>query len=153
MEKKKVLDQLRAAKAAHIGWVQKGKMLVSGFKMEEDAIPVNSTQCQFGKWFYSDAQKLNGLEEDYSEAMAKIEKLHFDLHDIYMKIYQIYYDIKPQGFFSKLFGKKKDITESSRIQAKDYFDSMEMVSEELVKQINVMERKIVALSDEDLDNI
>ena len=151
MEKNTILDQLRAAKAAHINWVQRAKMLISGFKMEEDAIPVNSTQCQFGKWFYSDAQKLNGLRNNPMNCLEKIEKLHFDLHDIYLNIYKIYYDMEPQGFFSKLFGKKRKITEDSVKLAKEYFSSMEEVSKQLVNEINLMERRIVALPEEDIE--
>jgi len=151
MEKSTILDQLRAAKAAHINWVQRAKMLISGFKMEEDAIPVNSTQCQFGKWFYTDAQKLNGLRNNPMSCLETIEALHFDLHDIYLNIYKIYYNMEPQGFFSKLFGRKKQITEDSAKLAKEYFHSMEEVSKKLVEEINLMERRIVALPEQDLE--
>lgn len=153
MEKNTVLEQLRAAKAAHINWVQRAKMLISGFKMDENAIPVNSTQCQFGKWFYSDAQKLNGLRNNPMDCMSEIEQLHFDLHDIYLNIYKIYYDMEPQGFFSKLFGKKKKITDDSARLAKEYFNSMEEVSKKLVEQINLMERRIVALQDSEITDL
>lgn len=151
MEKNVILEQLRAAKAAHINWVQRAKMLISGFKIDEDAIPVNSTQCRFGQWFYSDAQKLNGLRNNSIECLSKIEKLHFDLHDIYLNIYKIYYDMEPQGFFSKLFGKKKKITEEASKLAKEYFNDMEKVSKELVEEINIMERRIIALPEEELN--
>ena len=83
--------------------------------------------------------------------MSEIERLHFELHDIYMNIYKIYYDVKPQGFFSKLFGKKKKITDDSTKLAKEYFSSMEDVSKKLVNEINLMERRIVALPENDLD--
>ena len=151
MDKNVILEQLRAAKAAHINWVQRAKMLISGFKVEEDAIPVNSTQCQFGKWFYSDAQRLNTLPNNTLDCMSEIEKLHFELHDIYLNIYKIYYDMEPQGFFSKLFGKKKKVSEDASKLAKEYFSSMQEVSKKLVDQINLMERRIVALPEKDLD--
>jgi len=153
MEKNVILEQLRAAKAAHINWVQRAKMLISGLKVEEDAIPVNSTQCQFGKWFYSDAQKLNTLPNNTFDCMSEIEKLHFELHDIYLNIYKIYYDMESQGFFSKLFGKKKKITEDASKLAREYFTSMQEVSKKLVDQINLMERRIVALPEKDLDSL
>ena len=153
MEKNTILEQLRAAKAAHINWVQRAKMLISGFKMEKDAIPVNSTQCKFGQWFYSDAQRLNGLRNNPMKCMAEIEKLHFELHDIYLNIYKIYYDMETQGFFSKLFGRKKKITEESTKFAKEYFASMEEVSKKLVNEINLMERRIVALPENDLKEL
>jgi len=153
MKKSDVLDQLRAAKAAHINWVQRAKMLISGFKIEEDSIPVNSTQCQFGKWFYTDAQKLNTLPNNPMECMQSIEQLHFELHDIYMNIYKIYYDIEPSGFFSKLFGKKKKITEDAKRLAAEYFHSMQEVSGKLVEEINRMERRVVAIQDQEFDEI
>jgi len=153
MNKNEVLDQLRAAKAAHINWVQRAKMLISGFKVDESAIPVNSTQCQFGKWFYSDAQKLNSMPNSSMECMSDIEKLHFDLHDIYLNIYKVYYETEPQGFFSKLFGKKKKISEDSKKLAKEYFHSMEETSKQLVEEINRLERRIVAVADKDFQVI
>ena len=151
MDKSVILEQLRAAKAAHINWVQRAKMLISGFKIDEDAIPVNSTQCRFGQWFYSDAQKLNGLRNDSMQCLTNIEKLHFDLHDIYLNIYKIYYDMEPQGFFSKLFGKKKKISDEASKLAKEYFNDMEKVSKDLLNEINIMERRIIALPEKELD--
>lgn len=85
--------------------------------------------------------------------MSEIEQLHFDLHDIYLNIYKIYYDMEPQGFFSKLFGKKKKITDDSARLAKEYFNSMEEVSKKLVEQINLMERRIVALQDSEITDL
>ena len=153
MKKNDILDQLRAAKAAHVSWVQRAKMLISGFKIGEDSIPVNSTECKFGKWFYSDAQKLNAMKTNPMECMNTIEQLHFQLHDIYMDIYKIYYDTKPSGFFSKLFGRKKKITEDSKKLAAEYFLSMQEVSNKLVEEINRMERRIVAIPDTEFEDI
>lgn len=153
MLKSDVLDHLRAAKAAHINWVQRAKMLISGFQMDESAIPVNSTQCKFGIWFYSDAQKLNALQNNPLECMQTIEQLHFDLHDVYMNIYKIYYETDSGGFFSKIFGKKKKITEESKSLAKEYFDKMERISKDLVNEINKMERRIVAMSEKEFESL
>ncbi|UFH60502.1 CZB domain-containing protein [Sulfurovum mangrovi] len=149
MEKSEILDQLRAAKAAHINWVQRAKLLISGFQIDEGSIPVNSTQCQFGKWFYTDAQKLNAMQNNPMECMNTIEQLHFDLHDIYLNIYKIYYETESKGFFSKIFGKKKKITEDAKVLAKKYFQNMEEVSKKLVAEINRMERRIVAISEKE----
>jgi hypothetical protein len=77
MTKQEIPSQLREAKAAHVNWVQHAKMLISGLEMKEEAIPVNATQCKFGRWFYSDGQALSGLRNNTSEQMAEIEQLHF----------------------------------------------------------------------------
>ena len=153
MQKNEVLEQLRAAKAAHVNWVQRAKLLISGFQIDESSIPVNSTQCQFGKWFYSDAQKLNALQNNPMKCMNDIEQLHFDLHDIYLEIYKIYYETESKGFFSKIFGKKKKISEDAKVLAKQYFQSMEEVSKKLVEEINRMERRIVAISEKEFESL
>jgi hypothetical protein len=153
MEKSEILEQLRAAKAAHINWVQRAKLLISGFQIDESSIPVNSTQCQFGKWFYTDAQKLNAMQNNPMECMNTIEQLHFDLHDIYLNIYKIYYETESKGFFSKIFGKKKKINEDAKELAKKYYQNMEEVSKKLVAEINRMERRIVAISDKEFASL
>ncbi len=153
MDKNEVLTQLRAAKAAHINWVQKAKMLIEGFKIDEKSIPVNSTECQFGKWFYSDAQKLNALQNNPLECMTEIEQLHFKLHDAYMKIFKLYYDTEEKGFFSKLFGSKKKISEEAKRFAKDYFAEMEDISRKLIDEINRMERRIIAIQDSEMEKL
>ncbi|OIP55959.1 MAG: hypothetical protein AUK54_03090 [Helicobacteraceae bacterium CG2_30_36_10] len=149
MEKEDILGHLRAAKAAHIKWVQKAKLLISGVDIKEESIPVNSTECKFGKWFYSDGQVLNALSNNPPECMKKIEKLHFELHDIYLKIFMIYFTKAKGGFFSKLFGnKKKSLTELEIRDARGYYDSMQQVSVELLDEINRLERRLVAVSEE-----
>ncbi len=149
MEKEHILGHLRAAKAAHIKWVQKAKLLINGVDIQEDSIPVDSTECKFGKWFYSDGQILNSLSNNPMECMIKIEKLHFQLHDIYLKIFTIYFNKPKGGFFSKLFGnKKKILTDQEIIDAKGYYDDLEQVSKELLDEINRLERRLVAVSEE-----
>ena len=153
MDKNEVLTQLRAAKAAHINWVNKAKMLISGFSIDEDAIPVNSTECKFGKWFYGDAQKLNALQNNPMECMTSIEQYHFTLHDSYMHIFKIYYQTDTRGFFSKLFGVKKKVTDTEKELAENYFSEMLEVSKKLVDEINRMERRIIAIQDSEMEKI
>ena len=153
MKKEDVLHHLRAAKSAHIKWVQKAKMLINGIEVSEDAIPVNSTECKFGIWFYSDGQILNSLSNNPLECMQSIESLHFELHDIYLKIFSIYFsENKKPGFFAKLFGfNKKNITSIEQEKAKEYFHNMEQISHELLDEINRLERRLLAVSEEKID--
>ena len=154
MEKEHVLEHLRSAKAAHIKWVQKAKLLINGLDVKEDAIPVDSTECKFGKWFYSDGQVLNGLTNNPQESMAKIEKLHFLLHDIYLQIFNIYFNKPKLGFFARLFGNKKKEIGSSEIKAaKDFYDDMEQVSRDLLDEINRLERRLIAVSEEQMKEL
>jgi len=154
MEKEQVLGHLRAAKTAHIKWVQKAKQLIRGHEISEDSIPVDSTECKFGKWFYSDGQILNALSNNPLECMSKIEKLHFDLHDIYMNIFSIYF-VKPKGnFLSKIFGSKKKVLSDDETEAaKSYYNEMEQISKELLEEINRLERRLIAVSEEKMKNL
>ncbi|MEA2072492.1 MAG: CZB domain-containing protein [Campylobacterota bacterium] len=153
MTKENVLEHLRSAKTAHIKWVQKAKLLINGVDVKEDSIPVDSTECNFGKWFYSEGQILNALSNNPLECMQKIESLHFALHDIYLSIFNIYFaEEKKAGFFSKLFGgKRKELSQAELTLAQDYYGKMEGISKELLDEINRLERRLIAVSDEKIE--
>ena len=89
------------------------------------------------------------MQTNSMECMSGIEQLHFNLHDVYMNIYKIYYETDSEGFFSKIFGKKKTISEDEKKLAKKYFDEMDGISKDLIAEINKMERRIVATPAED----
>jgi len=154
MEKEDVLGHLRAAKAAHIKWVQKAKLLINGLDVEENAIPVDSTECKFGKWFYSDGQILNALTNNPPECMSNIESLHFNLHDVYMQIFNIYFNKGKGSFFTKFFGlKRKNVSDVEVKVAHEYYDNMEQISRDLLDEINRLERRLIAVSDEKIKNL
>ncbi len=153
MDKHQVLEQIRAAKAAHISWVQKAKLLIEGFEMDKDSIPINSTECKFGVWFYNDAQQLNSLRNNSLECMESVETLHFQLHDIYLQIFKLYYDIGEKGFFAKLFGSKKKVNDETIAKGRKYFSELEGVSKALLVEINRLERRIIAIPEEELADL
>jgi hypothetical protein len=153
MEKDIVLQQLRAAKAAHINWVQKAKLLIEGIDIDKSAIPVNSTECRFGKWFYSEAQKLNGLRNNSLECMENIELYHASLHDVYLKIFKLYYLVENRGFFSKLFTGKKRLTEETIKLGREYFSELDNISKELLLEISRLERRVIAIGDEEIGRL
>lgn len=153
MDKNNILDQVRAAKAAHISWVQKAKLLIEGFEIDRDSIPVNSTECRFGRWFYSDAQKLNSLRNNSLECMTAIEAYHADLHDVYLKIFKLYYDIGEKGFFAKLFGKKKKIDDNVIEEGRELFEKLQEISKDLLGEINRLERRIIAIPEEEFKEL
>ena len=153
MTKEEVLNELRMAKSAHIGWVQRAKLVISGFTIEENAIPVNSTECKFGKWFYADGQRLNYIRNNPVECLEEIEQFHFKLHDMYVNIYKIYYEHGKVGFFSKMFGTKRKVTDEDELRAKEYYYKLEDISKELIKLLNTLERRIIAVSDKEIELI
>lgn len=153
MGKEIIVEHLRNAKAAHIKWVQKAKLLINGMEVKEDSIPVDSTECKFGKWFYSDGQVLNALSNNPLECMAKIERLHFSLHDVYMNIFKIYFNKPKSGLFAKLFGKKKTINEYESNKALEYYTELEAISVELLDEINRLERRVIAIPEEKMKEL
>ena len=155
MKKEEILGHLRAAKSAHIKWLQKAKLLINGIDIQEESIPIDSTECKFGKWFYSNGQVLNSLSNNPLECMQKMESLHFTLHDIYLKIFTIYFaENKKKGFFAKLFGfKRKEISEAEHTLAEEHYQMMEKVSQDLLDEINRLERRLIAISDERIESL
>lgn len=153
MNKEHVLEHLRAAKSAHIKWVQKAKLLINGLDIKEDSIPVDSTECKFGQWFYSEGQILNALSNNPVECMVKIERLHFNLHDVYMNIFNIYFNKPKDGFFSKLFGKKNTLKDYEIEKAKQYYNNLELISKELLEEINRLERRLIAVPEERIQQL
>ena len=152
MNKEEALKHLRDAKASHVKWVQRAKMLINGVKVEEDAIPINSTECKFGSWFYHEGQKLNSLSNNPIECMNNIEKLHFELHDVYFNIFHIYFNKPKKGFLAKLFGQKTDINPAEMSMTKEYYEKLESISEKLLNEINRLERRLIAVPEEKVNS-
>lgn len=142
MDKEGTLEQLCAAKKAHIKWVNRAKSLVEGIPVEKDAIPVDSTECIFGQWFYGEGQKLNAMTN--MECLGKIETLHFNLHDMYLKIFKLYFGETDRSFFSMLFNLKRKISDRDKEAAKEYFGQLEATSKQLLDEIGKLERRLYA---------
>ena len=144
MNKNETIDHLHSAKKAHVKWVQRAKALIEGLPIEKDAIPVDCTECKFGQWFYGDGQNLNAIPG--MDCLKDIETLHFKLHDIYMKIFKVYFGEMNRSFFSKLFNMKKKVTENDKEIARDYYDQLLEVSRDLLEVIDKLERRLHAMT-------
>ena len=156
MEKEEVLERLRSAKEADVKWVQKAKMLIDGIDMEEDAIPVDSKECKFGKWFYSDGQILKNLSNNPMECMLSIEKLHLSLHEKYKQIFDLYFSQEEKaGFFAKLFGgkKKKELSAEELEESRQFYKELENISKAFSEEISRLERRLVAVSEEKIQSL
>lgn len=153
MDKVNIINRINEAKKSHIDWVLKAKMLIEGLEVSKDAIPVNATECGFGKWFYSDAQKVSAILGEPMACMKNVEELHMSLHDIYLNIYKVYYSKDTRGFFSKLFAKEEKISPESHKLAMEYYKQLENVSKGLVQELDVMQHKIMTIGDTELQKI
>jgi hypothetical protein len=143
MDKEDILLQLNAAKQAHLGWVKRAKSLIEGVPVEKNQIPVECTACAFGQWFYSDAQGLKAIPG--MDILKVIEEEHTSLHNMYAKIFTIYFTSEELSFLSKLFGKKKKIPQADQEMAVEYFTELQAISVKLLAAIDKLERRISAL--------
>jgi len=145
MNKEETLTHLRNAKKAHITWVQRAHALIEGLPVEKEQVPVGCTECKFGLWFYGEGQALGMIPN--MDTLKEIEKLHFELHDIYMKIFKIYFSDEERSLFSRLFGTRKKISLSNQETAKEYYNELKTVSGKLIETIERLERRLFALQE------
>ncbi len=145
MDKAVTLQLLSDAKKAHINWVQRAQLLIDGLPIDKDAIPLSCRDCEFGQWLYEHGQKLNTLGN--IPYLDDIEKVHFDTHDHYMKIYRIYFAETNRSFVSKLLKSKKKISDSEKELAKEHFKKLLIASDQLLLLIGKLERRLFAISE------
>lgn len=145
MKKAVTLQLLSDAKKAHVNWVQRAQLLLDGLPIDKDAIPLSCSDCEFGQWLYREGQKLNALEN--VPYLSHIEKVHFDVHDHYMKIFKVYFAEDNRSFLSKLFKSKEKISDQGIEMAKEHFKKLQAASEELLTLIGKLERRLFAISE------
>jgi hypothetical protein len=143
MDKVNALEHLRNAKKAHLKWLQRAKALISNIPVEKDAIPMDYTECMFGQWFYSEGQELALMPG--MDCIGSIGSKHQELHDEYLKIFKIYFGEANKSFFSKLFNLKKKVGETEQEIARQYYENLKLISDDLLKLIERLERRISAL--------
>jgi hypothetical protein len=155
MTKEDLLEHLKEAKEAHIKWLQKAKMLISGVDLKENAIPVNAKECPFAKWFYSEGQLLNKLSNNPLECMMNIEKLHLELHDKYLNIFEIYFSKKrKRGFLLRFLGISAEmVSDEEQERAQEYYKHLREISQEFLAEISRLERRVGAVSSEKIESL
>lgn len=146
MEKIEVLKSIRAARRAHTQWVDKAKSLVNGIPVKKEQIPLEVTECSFGKWFYCDEQIL--LSFFTEEAIGKLDNKHKELHDVYMKIFKIYFPEDRSSFLASIFKRKIKISAQDENMALAYLRNLEEVSKEMVSFLNIIEKKLNKVDEE-----
>jgi hypothetical protein len=143
LDKAVTLQLLSDAKKAHVNWVQRAQLLIDGLPIDKDAIPLSCSDCEFGQWLYEHGQKLNELGN--IPHLEDIEKVHFDTHDHYMKIYRIYFAENNSSFLKKLFKSKKKLTDEEKVIAKEHFKKLQIASDQLLILITKLERRLSAI--------
>ncbi len=155
MKKDETLKSLEIAKIELTRFVETAKSLISGIDAQDKVLPILPRETKFGEWFYSDGQKLKALSNNPLECMSNIEQLHERLHERYCEIFDLYFSVEEKsGFLSKIFKpKQKVLTESELKLAKEKYVFMEKTAEELLSEIERLERRLVAVSEEKINTL
>jgi len=143
-----LIQNLRHARQSHKRWVGYASALIEGIPVDKGQVPVNFTDCQFGKWYYNEGQKLSSLPE-----FRDIEKTHEQLHIVYMQIFKLLFVEQKTSLFSKLIGKAAKINEQNKKEARDLFKSLDKSSNLIVEKLRELEQKLKSMPAEELDSL
>jgi nicotinate-nucleotide pyrophosphorylase len=146
MNKQQALESLQSAKTAHIQWRARAQALVAGVSVAQEQVPVIYTECKFGKWYYGAGQSLNFLE-----SFRAVEDPHEQLHNVYMKIFNILFGEDHRSFLSSLFTSKRKHDAVKLAEAQKLLDHLVAISRTLLEAIELLEKDITALPDEAQD--
>lgn len=145
MHKREAIEQLRAAKSAHIQWRSYAQALVAGIPLDESKVPVAHTDCRFGKWYYGSGQHLARLP-----AFDAIGGPHETLHQIYMRIFTCLFGEDHRSTLRKLFGSSRKHRAEKIAEAEVLLKQLVGVSETLLEALRLLEDEIRGMSDEEV---
>ena len=147
MDKTEVITTLKLAAVSHRAWLSNAQALIDGIPLDKEKVPVSATECEFGKWYYGDEQRLKSLP-----GFKEIEKPHNKLHETYMEIFTLLYgeENKKPSFFSKLIGsaQKAAVEKQEAAQAKSLY--LQDHSARVIDPLEQLQRVINALGEKQL---
>jgi elongation factor P hydroxylase len=146
MDKNEVIATLRNAVRTHKQWVGNAHALIEGVPLDKEKVPLNATECEFGRWYYSDGQKLKKIS-----GFKEIEISHNNLHKTYTEIFAILFgENREPSFFQKMFGLSRNVAAANRDEAMEKYHVLEKQSETIIKQIEQLEKVIAAMGETQL---
>ncbi|MDD5052495.1 MAG: CZB domain-containing protein [Sulfuricurvum sp.] len=146
--KHQILDEISSARIAHSKWVRKAQHLVANLPVNKEMIPVDFTECTFGKWLYEYGPKYK-KNFHLCDIINEIEYQHAELHDTYLKIYKIYFlDTKRSWIMNVLTLSQKEISNAEQKKAKIYLSELEKTSKTLLKMLDHFEKILAVQANE-----
>jgi len=162
--KASILQHIYTAKLAHQSWIKKVERLVNGLDgykgekvdltVDKTFIPLDSTSCEFGKWFYKYSEHLYKIPS-IGRFVNRIDEHHEQLHDTYKYIYDIFFELPYQrSLVHKIFTlNSKKISNADREKAKIYLTFLKHSSNELLEVLAILEEKIKSLDYNELNKV
>ena len=149
MRKDDLILTIRNAKAAHKRWVENARSLIEGLPLDKCQVPINSTDCQFGQWYYSEGQSFKPLP-----SFRDIESHHDGLHKTYREIFVLLFseeDAKP-SMLSRLFGTAQKSSREKHEAAQVKFNVLQQQSTTISSKLDDLESLIMGMSPEQIDS-
>ncbi len=140
MEAHDLIETLRAAKSAHIGWIRRAHSLIEGKQVDKEKIPITPGNCAFGKWYYGDGRKLCDLKT-YKE----VEQPHIRLHAIYEDIFNLLFSEQKGSILSRLIGRHDKERQERLALAQKHFHELQKMSDIIILKLDALERDIRTL--------
>jgi len=137
MELSEIIQRIRSAKSAHLGWVNRARSLINGLPVDHEKIPVMSCDCAFGRWYYGDGQPLSKLE-----SFRALEVPHNELHEIYAEIFDLLFETTRPGFMDKITGDYKRQKAEKRLSAQARFHDLQQSSNVIITRLGTLEREL-----------
>jgi len=145
--KNDIISMLRDAARSHKKWVGNALALIEGVPLDKEKVPVNGTECEFGRWYYGEGQKLREVH-----GFKEIEVSHDRLHRTYMEIFAILFgEDREASLFSKLFGLSHKVAIANREAAMIKYHTLDEQSNMIIKQLLQLEKVITAMNDKQLE--
>lgn len=136
-DNEKFLQQIGRARNAHLRWRAYAQALLSGHEIEEGQLPLEHTDCQFGRWYYGAGQALTTLP-----AFRAVESPHRQLHQICLDLFRLLKHSQTPPFWQQLPGlkNKHDAKKTALIQQQA--TQLTSVSTELLKALDTLEQQL-----------
>ena len=138
MNKTDALAAIRRAKSAHIKWRAFAQAMIAGVPMTNEKLPKLHTECEFGKWYYGDGNRLLGNLDSF----RGVEGPHEVLHAIYQRIFNLLRDGEGETLLDRLIKSKASRERRRTEQARELMVELIAVSETLLKSIEILEEEI-----------
>jgi hypothetical protein len=152
MKKSHAITFLRDAKKSHLWWVSHASAIVAGHPVEQDEVPLHSTECAFGCWYYGNGSVLSPIP-----AFRRIDEPHQRLHDIYLRIHvllKVGQKEQDNSRLGRLLGtgrKLKAEKQAANAEARSLLQDMKAASREIVAQVDDLQAVLLAMSDVEFD--
>ena len=144
MDKNATLEAIQKARIAHESQMQKIETLLNNEKVDNPTA-VLKTECAFGKWLYAEDSNLKKILG--ALFYSNIEIAHAKWHSEYTRLFDIFFkDTKKVGLFSKLLGSSK-VDGMDMDKAQLYYSELKNTTKELLKVLDVCERRVQALNE------